>query len=73
VSAADNVVYAKETAAVAMPTGDVVAIRRGDRYDADAPVVLRCPGFFTTDARVGLDDVEQATAAPGERRNVRRG
>lgn len=70
-----GVVYANETASVAMPTGEVVTIHRGDHYPTDHPVVLRCPGFFTTDARVGMvdADVEQMTAAPGERRTVRRG
>jgi hypothetical protein len=70
-----NVVYALDTATVAMPSGEQITIRKGEPYPEDHPVVVRCPGFFSDDTVYGMHarDVEQATAAPGERRNVRRG
>jgi hypothetical protein len=78
-----EVVYAVETAMV--PTGaGMTRVGKGEHWPADDPVVRAMPSLFSTDPRWGLkyssepagwDDppVEQATAAPGERRNVRRG
>lgn len=69
-----SVVYALESAAIAMPTGEVVIIKEGDRYSTDHPAVKRCPGFFTSDERVGNvhTPAESTTAIPGDRRHVRR-
>lgn len=70
----ERIVYAVEDAAVGMPDGSIVSIRRGQPYPADAPVVRRTPGFFSTDPTGVVESpVEQATAAPGERRSTRRG
>ncbi len=70
-----SVFYAIETATVPMPTGEQITIRKGEPYPADHPVVVRCPGFFSEDPSYGMhsQEVEQATANPGEKRNVRRG
>ena len=70
-----GVVYAVETASVALTTGDIFTIHRGQKYSTDLQVVRERPGFFSDDPQTGMEDapVEQATAAPGERRNVRRG
>jgi hypothetical protein len=53
-----------------------------DYYDADHPLVLAHPWAFATDAQVAAEvtaarqrtsvPVEQATAAPGERRIIQR-
>ncbi len=78
-----NVVYASATASVVMPSGGSVPIRKGSHWPADDPIVAQYPHLFSTDARYGMnytvepqgyDDppVEQATAAPGEKRNARR-
>lgn len=71
----DDVVYAVETATVALTTGSTFTIHRGQRYATNLQVVREQPGFFSDDPRTGLEDapVEQATAAPGERRSTRRG
>jgi hypothetical protein len=72
-----NVVFATFSTWVT-PT---VAINRGEAWDADDPVVLSHPDWFTSDpsqfartssASYGEPAVEQATAAPGEKRTVRR-
>jgi hypothetical protein len=70
-----NVVYAVETATVALRTGDTFTIHRGQKYSTALQVVREQPGFFSDDPQTGMEDgpVEQATSAPGERRNVRRG
>lgn len=70
-----KVVYAVETASVALSTGDIFTIYRGQKYDSSLQVVREQPGWFSDDPETGMQDapVEQATAAPGERRNTRRG
>lgn len=70
-----RIVYAVDTATVALTTGDTFTIHRGQKYDADLQVVREQPGFFSDDPATGMRDapVEQATAAPGERRSTRRG
>lgn len=45
--------------------GVPVVLRENDPYDSDDPVVREHPWAFQS-------DVEQATSAPGERRNARR-
>lgn len=78
-----NAVYAKSTASVALPDGAVVGVQEGSHWSADDPIVQAHPDLFSDDARFGMlfsrplqpDDyppVEQATAAPGERRNTTR-
>ena len=74
-------VYAVDTAQIMMPDESLVLIRKGEPWPADSPVVRFKPALFTTEAdrpaptSIGPDGtpVEQATAAPGERRNARRG
>lgn len=59
-------VYAKQT--FADTSGDVhVIVAKGDRFDAKDPVVKRHRWAFESEA-----EIEQATAAPGERRSVRK-
>lgn len=69
-----KVVFAVDTAAVALTTGEICNIYRGQRYTDDMRVVREQPGFFSEDPQTGMEDapVEQATAAPGERRSTRR-
>lgn len=79
-----NVVYAVDTAQVSLAGGGTALVRKGEHWAASDPVVLAHPSLFSADARYGMrysaepvgydaPPVEQATAAPGERRNVRRG
>lgn len=70
-----KIVYAVDTATVCLTTGDTFTIHRGQKYDAELQVVREQPGFFSEDPQTGMEDgpVETATAAPGERRSVRRG
>jgi hypothetical protein len=79
-----KVVFATTTAAVTMPDGSTRRVQHGSHWPADDPVVTQNPGLFADDPRYGLTysgnpppemadpPVEQATAAPGEKRNVRR-
>lgn len=64
-------------------TGQRLMVRQGSHWPANDPIVRQHPEAFSTDPRYGLqysqepsgwDDppVETATAAPGERRQVRR-
>jgi len=83
-----HVVYVKvDSAVVTLPDGTPWTVAKGQHYPADDPVVKANPGMFSPDARYGVNwtgppppelaeppaDVEQATAGPGEKRNVRRG
>lgn len=80
-----DVVFATETASLTMTNGGQVTVRKGSHWPADDPLVREWPSFFAPDPRYGLSwsgeppasmsepPVEQATAAPGEKRNVRRG
>jgi len=78
-----DVVYATSTARVATPDGGHVMVVKGQHWPASDPVVRHQPSLFTTDPRWGMTysvqpdgfdaPAEQATAAPGERRNTRRG
>lgn len=45
--------------------GIPVTVREGDRYTTDDPIVREFPWLFDPDV------VEQATAAPGEKRTTR--
>ena len=78
-----KIVYATADASVTDPSsGAPGMIRKGTHWSADDPVVKAHPDLFSEDPRWGLAysvepegwdaPVEQATAAPGERRVVRR-
>lgn len=71
------IVIATADASVADAEGMPVTIRRGEAWRADDDVVARFPGMFTDDPSAARSTqpsrslrgrVEQATAAPGERR-----
>ena len=77
-----DIVYATSTTMVAAPNGGQVHVMKGTHWPAEDPIVQAQPSLFSTDARYGLNFssppegydapvVEQATAAPGERRNRR--
>lgn len=80
-----NIVFATANAVVGLPGGGQANIRAGSHWPADDPIVQAQPSLFSADARHGLNfstppaepadrqqaPVEQATAAPGERRNRR--
>lgn len=78
-------VYATSTQQVVTPDGGRETVHFGEHWPAGDPVVLAAPaGLFTADGRSTMrctaplpeadePPVEQATAAPGERRNIRRG
>jgi len=81
-----EVVFATVDAAVALPGGGQVRLRRGEHWVATDPVVTQYPHLFSDDPRYGArytsrpavwdadggsePPVEVATAAPGERRNT---
>jgi hypothetical protein len=73
-------VYAVDTANIMMPDESMVLIQKGEPWSTDAEVVRFKPQLFTTEPDQpaptsigpGGIPVEQATAAPGEKRNVRR-
>ena len=78
-----DVVYATSTARVATPDGGHVMVVKGQHWPVSDPVVKHQPSLFSADPRWGMtfsaqpegfDDapVEQATAAPGEKRTTRR-
>lgn len=79
-----DIVYATATARVGLPDGGGGVVQKGSHWPADDPVVESHPDLFSSDPRYGLQfsrepsgfrdeaPVEQVTAAPGERRNVRR-
>jgi hypothetical protein len=79
-----NVVYAKYSTQVVTPDGSPHFVQGGQHWPADDPVVRAAQDVFTPDPRYGMSysvpppemaepPVEQATAAPGEKRTVRRG
>lgn len=61
------VVRVRESVVVRLPDlpGQMVPLRENDPYDDDDPLVRAYPWAFGS-------DVEQATAAPGEKRNTRK-
>jgi len=79
-----DVVFAKDTVMLTSSDGGSVPVRKGSHWSASDSLVRENPAWFTPDPRYGLSwsgeppaemaepPVEQATAAPGERRNVRR-
>ena len=79
-----DVVYPVADAALPLANGASFTVRRGQHWPVEDAVVKEHPGMFSTDPRYGLAfsspppemseaPVEQATAAPGERRASRRG
>jgi hypothetical protein len=76
-----NVVYAVDTRRVELDGGGFGVIQKGSHWPADDPIVVQHPDVFSTDPRWGMNysvepvgydaPIEQATAGPGERRNVR--
>ena len=60
--------------------GRRVRLTKDDPWRSDDPVVVAAPGFFadepsevqTSQGRQSTAPVEQATAAPGEKRNTRK-
>jgi hypothetical protein len=71
-----RLVYANCETNVAAPNGSVHYLRPGDVWDADDELVKARPQFFSdSPIRVntsrGFAVVEQATAAPGEKRRTR--
>lgn len=58
-------VRAQRSAVITTSSGVVVGIREGQAFDADDSVVREFPWVFDP-------PVEQATAAPGERRSTKR-
>lgn len=80
-----DVVYAMGTENVNMPTGATIPVHKGSHWPSSDPVVKARPDLFTPDPRYGLlytvappghdselNEVEEATANPGEKRSVRR-
>lgn len=75
-----NLVFANASCSITDGNGMIYQLRRGEPWDADDPLVVSRPTFFSKvpvtarSSRVGSGfvDVEQATAAPGEKRNTKR-
>lgn len=76
-----DVVYATATTHVTTRDGARIVVHKGQHWPAEDPVVKAQPSLFSADPRWGmaysvepagynepLGQVEQATAAPGERR-----
>jgi hypothetical protein len=78
-----DIVYPVTDATLTLADGSVFVVRRGQHWHTGDKVVREKPDAFSADPRYGLafstpppelsePPVEQATAAPGERRSVRR-
>lgn len=80
-----DIVYAQASEKVMLHSGQVARVVRGQHWPATDPVVRARPDLFTTDPRYGLlytqappgydadlNEVEEATAVPGEKRSARR-
>lgn len=78
-----DVVYAVGSQPVDLPSGGRVQVRKGSHWPANDPAVKAFPHLFSADPRWGLwytvepdgwdaPVVETASAAPGEKRSVRR-
>lgn len=73
-------VYAAASCAASTVEGLNLSLTQDEAWDADDPFVKHRPDLFTDEPTYPRrtvapvePTVEQATAAPGERRNVRRG
>lgn len=74
-----DVVYAITTTSVNAPNGVPLYVTAGSHWPATDPIVRAYPWLFSADPHTHLSsttppppEVEQATAAPGEKRQVRR-
>lgn len=82
-----KVVFATGTSSVSTPNGGLILVMEGTHWSADDAVVRAHPDLFSDDPRHGMlfshplsesdypggqPPVEQATAVPGDRRNVQR-
>jgi hypothetical protein len=79
-----DIVYATTTAYIPLTDGGRILVRAGSHWPADDPVVVAQPSIFSADPRYGLSftaepidekrapepPIEQATAAPGEKRTA---
>ena len=78
-----DIVFATDTVSLAMPTGGQILVQRGSHWPVNDPIVRAFPQWFADDPRYGLSwtgeppeelseaPLEQVTARPGEKRNVR--
>ena len=62
-----NVVIAQVSAWVGYK-GESVRVLAGESFDENDPIVKLYPHFFTSQTTVSRSRIEQATAAPGEKR-----
>jgi hypothetical protein len=83
-----DIVYARREEVINTERGGTLTVPFGSHWNADDPLVIARPDLFSDDPNVGLASsvhterpprvfvgpgaVEQATAAPGERRQTRR-
>lgn len=81
-----DVVFAQGDGQVPLLSGQVAQVRKGQHWPSTDQVVKLRPDLFTSDPRFGLlyteappgfdaelNEVEEATAVPGEKRSVKRG
>lgn len=72
-------VFATVNTSVQDSVGNLITIRENEAYDSEHPIVKLRPELFSKDPTriIGTESralpVEQATRAPGERRELRRG
>lgn len=72
-----QLVYANSTGSITNDHGVTFNLKAGEAWDADDPLVKQRPRFFSPEPVLvmtsahGLVRVEQATAAPGEKRTKR--
>lgn len=72
-----KIVYANTDTSVGGPNGGVHRLNKGEPWDADDQLVKHRPEFFSDSplkvrTSFGWSPVEQATAAPGEKRTTKR-
>lgn len=63
-----TVVVVRESVSVADGQGGFITLHRGDAWDSEHPIVKAHRDCFSEFAPIERGGVEQATAAPGERR-----
>jgi hypothetical protein len=81
-----DIVFAQGDGHVPLKSGQVAQVRKGQHWPSTDQVVRLRPDLFTSDPRFGLlyteappgfdaelNEVEEATAVPGEKRSARRG
>jgi hypothetical protein len=80
-----DIVFAQGSDQVQLKSGAVAQVRKGQHWPSTDQVVRARPDLFTSDPRYGLlyteappgydaelNEVEEATAVPGEKRSARR-